>query len=111
MFAFHPSYLNISKDVLYDSNNLVWSSLYQIPTTSSQGHQWVVGCGRYCIVGNSLSHNFQDTILMLRTIGFVVKIMKEEHKVFDIFLQCSNAPAFSVFIELSDFFLRWRLDT
>jgi hypothetical protein len=53
-----------------------------------------------------LSHNFQDTILMLRTIGFVVKIMKEEHKVFDIFLQCSNAPAFSVFIELSDFFLR-----
>jgi len=37
MFAFQPGSLHISKDVLYDSNNLVSSSLYQIPTTSPQG--------------------------------------------------------------------------
>ncbi len=35
MFAFQPSSLHISKDVSYDSNNFVSSSLYQISTTSS----------------------------------------------------------------------------
>jgi hypothetical protein len=52
---------------------------------SSQGHQWVVGFGHYCIVGNNLIHNSQDTILTLGTIGLVVKIVKEEHKVFNTF--------------------------
>jgi hypothetical protein len=51
-------------------NKLVSNSLYQIPTTSSQGCQMVVGCGWYHIVGDSLSANSQDTILMLGTIGF-----------------------------------------
>jgi hypothetical protein len=37
MFAFQLGFLHISKDVLYHSNNLVLSSLYQIPTMSSQG--------------------------------------------------------------------------
>jgi hypothetical protein len=37
MFFFHPSFLHISKDVLYDSNNLVSNSLYQIPIIASQG--------------------------------------------------------------------------
>jgi hypothetical protein len=76
MFTFHPSSLHISKDVSYDSNNFVLSSLYQIPMTFSQGRQWVVGCGHYYIVGDSLVHNSQVTILMARTIGFVVKTMK-----------------------------------
>jgi hypothetical protein len=38
MIAFQPGSLHISKDILYDSNNLDSNSLYQIPTTSSQGH-------------------------------------------------------------------------
>ncbi len=76
MFTFHPSSLHISKDVSYDSNNFVLSSLYQIPMTSSQGRQWVVGYGHYCIVGDSLVHNSQVTILTARTIGFVIKTMK-----------------------------------
>jgi hypothetical protein len=58
--------------------------MYQISSTSSQGHQWVVGFGCYCIIGNSLSHNSQDTILTPRTIGFIIKIVKEEHKALDI---------------------------
>jgi hypothetical protein len=37
MFAFQLGFLHISKDVLYDSNNLVLSLLYLIPTMSSQG--------------------------------------------------------------------------
>ncbi len=102
MFAFQLGFLHISKDVLYESNNLVSSSLYQIPTTSSQGHQWVVACGCYRIVGYNLTHNFQDNIFTLRTTSFVVKIVKDEHKVLDTLPQCSNIFASSFFIELSN---------
>jgi len=62
MFAFQPYFLHISKGILYDYNNFVSSSLYQIPTTSLQGRQWVVNYGHYCIVGDSLAHNYQETI-------------------------------------------------
>jgi hypothetical protein len=31
MFTFQPRFLHISKDVSYDSNNFISSSLYQIP--------------------------------------------------------------------------------
>jgi hypothetical protein len=53
MFIFQPSSLCISKDVLYDLNNFVSSFLYYIPTTSSQGRQWVIVCGYYDIVGDT----------------------------------------------------------
>jgi hypothetical protein len=102
MFVFQPGFSHISKDVLYDFNNLVLNSLYQIPNTSSEGCQWVVDCGQYCIVGGNLSDNFQDTILMSRIVCFVVKIMKNKHEAFDILLKSSDAAAFSVFIELFD---------
>jgi hypothetical protein len=81
MFVYQPCFLHISKDVLYDFNNLASSSLYWIPTTSFQGRQWVVGCGWYCIVGDSLNHNFH-----------VVKIVKDKHEVLNILLQCSDTP-------------------
>jgi hypothetical protein len=96
MFIFQLGSLHISKDVLYDFNNLVSSSFYQISTTS-QGHEWVVGYGRYRIVGDNLNHNYQDTILTLRIASFVVKIIKDEHEVLDILLQCSDAPTFFCF--------------
>jgi hypothetical protein len=67
MFMFQPRSLHISKDVLYDSNNFTSSFLYQNPMTSLQRRQWVVGCGHYRIVGDSLVHNYQETILMART--------------------------------------------
>jgi hypothetical protein len=35
----------------------------------------MAGYGRYYIVGDSLAHNYQETILMARTTGFVVKTM------------------------------------
>jgi len=99
---FLASFLHISKDILYDSNNLVFNSLYQIPTTSFQGHQWVVGCDEYHIVGDNLCHKSQDTILTPSTTGFIVKIVKDKHKVFDILPQCLDILAFSIFIELFD---------
>ncbi len=62
----------------------------------------MVGCGCYCIVGDSLVYNSQKTILMARIVCFVVKIVKQELKVDDTFLQPSNALASSIFIELSN---------
>jgi hypothetical protein len=64
----------------------------------------VVGCGHYHIVGVSLVHNFQETILLAGTIGFVVKIVKQELKVDDTFFQCFDALVFSIFIELFNSF-------
>jgi hypothetical protein len=50
-----------------------------------QRHQWVVGSSCYRIVSDSLIHNFQDTILTPITTCFVVKVIKDKHKVIDIF--------------------------
>jgi hypothetical protein len=102
MFAFQPSFLHISKDVSYGSNNFISSSLYEISTTSSQGRQWVVGFGCYCVVGDNLTHNSHKIILMLGT-SYVVKFVKQENDVSHTFFQCSNVLTSSVFIELFDY--------
>jgi hypothetical protein len=36
----------------------------------------VVGCGCYRIIGDSLAHNSQETIVMIGITGFVVKNVK-----------------------------------
>jgi hypothetical protein len=51
---------------------------------------------------DNLIHNYQNTILMPTIVGSMVKIVKEEQKVCDIFAQCSNALASFVFIQLSN---------
>jgi hypothetical protein len=76
--------------------------MYQIIVTSFQERQWVVGCERYHIVGDSLTHNFQETILTPRTRGFAVKILKQEHEINDTQPLSSIKPSSYVFIELYD---------
>jgi hypothetical protein len=56
-------------------------------------------------VTESLIHNFEETILTPRTIGFLVKIVKQENDVTHTLLQCSNAFTFFIFIELFGFSL------
>jgi len=80
IFTFQPCFLHISKDVLYDSNNLVSSLMYQIPTTSFQVHKWVVGYDQYCIVGDNLIHNSQDTILTSGTAVLLSRLWKTNTK-------------------------------
>jgi len=41
----------------------------------------MVGFGRYCIVGNNLIHNSQDTIFTPGTTSSIIKILKDKHKV------------------------------
>ncbi len=52
--------------------------------TFSQRRQWVVGYGHYHSVGDSLAHNYEKTILMIRIASSVVKIVKQKLKVDDI---------------------------
>jgi len=37
MFGFQPSLVHVSKDVAYVQNNVVISSIYQVPFTGTQG--------------------------------------------------------------------------
>jgi hypothetical protein len=62
----------------------------------------VVGCGHYHIEGDNLPCKYHKTILMVGTIGFVVKNVKKKLKIDNPFLQCSNALMPSTFIELSN---------
>jgi hypothetical protein len=73
--------------------------------TSFQGRQWVVGYACHCIIGDSFIHNFQETILMLRTIRSMVKIVKQEHEINNIQPLFLDKPSSYVFIELFDFSL------
>ncbi len=62
----------------------------------------MVGCGRYCIIGGSLAHSFQETIVTIGTVGFVVRTIKQKLEVDDILLQSFVVLALSIFIELFD---------
>jgi hypothetical protein len=66
--------------------------------TFFQGRRWVVGNGCYHIVGDNLIHNSQETILMLGMTCYVVKVVKQEHEINNILLQCFNVHASFVFI-------------
>jgi len=63
----------------------------------------VVDYGHYYIVGNSLTHNSQETILTSRTVRFVVKIVKQEHEISDIRPLSLIKPFSFDFIEPFDF--------
>jgi hypothetical protein len=60
----------------------------------------MVSYGHYHIISDSLTHNSQETILTVGTIGSVVKIAKQELRVDETFLQCFIAFTSSIFIEL-----------
>jgi hypothetical protein len=70
--------------------------------TFSQGRQQIVGYGGYCIVDDSLTHNSQETILMVGIVGSVVKIVMQKFKIDDTLHQCFDAIVSFIFIELFD---------
>jgi len=74
MFEFQLGSLQISKDVAYH-NNICSNSVYKIPTTTTQGKQWVVSFRWYRVVGDNMPNHSQETILTPRTITYVVKAM------------------------------------
>jgi hypothetical protein len=68
--------------------------LYWIPITSSQGRWWVVGFDHYHVVEDSLTHNFQKTVLTLGTTISVVKIVEKENNITHILLECLDVLIF-----------------
>jgi hypothetical protein len=72
MFGFLLGSVHVSKDVAYIDNNVVMSSIYQVPSFGPQGLQWMVSNGKYQIVGESLVGNSQDIFLTSSTTTFIV---------------------------------------
>ncbi len=62
----------------------------------------MVGYVCYRIIGDNLAHNSHETILMVGTTSFVVKIAKQGLKVDETFLQCFIGLTSFIFIKLSD---------
>ncbi len=62
----------------------------------------MVGCGHYHIIGDSLVHNFQKTILTIKTTSFVVKNVKQELEVDNALLQISIVIPSFIFIKQYD---------
>ncbi len=63
--------VHVSKDVMYGDNNVIISSIYEVPSFGPQGLQWMVNNGRYQTIGESLVQNSQDIIF---TPGMIVSI-------------------------------------
>jgi hypothetical protein len=108
MFGFQLGSLHIFKDVVYDANNNVSSSMYQISIITVQGQEWVVNYGSNKVVGANVFAHSQETILTLKTTTTsVVKAMIWGcNKMEDIFyldanLHTSNIAPSSVFIDSS----------
>jgi hypothetical protein len=59
----------------------------------------VVNCGHYHVVGDSLVHNSQKTILTIKTTSFVVKNVKQKLEVDNTLLQIFNVLTSFIFIE------------
>jgi hypothetical protein len=57
MFSFLLGSVHVSKDVVYGNNNVVINSIYQVPSSSPQGLQWMVNNGKYRTIGESLVKN------------------------------------------------------
>jgi putative sterol carrier protein len=45
MFGFLLGSIHVSKDAMYKDNNVVISSIYQVPSSGRQGLQWMVSNG------------------------------------------------------------------
>jgi hypothetical protein len=76
MFEFQLGSLHIFKDVTYYAKKIyVSSSVYKVPTTTTQGKQWVVSFRWYKVIGDNMPNHYQETILTLIIVTYVVKTM------------------------------------
>jgi hypothetical protein len=74
MLNIQPNSVHASKNVVYVENNVVSSSIYQVPSYCVQGLHWMVNVGKYWIVRESLLMNFQNIVLIPNKVMFVANI-------------------------------------
>jgi len=64
MFGFHSGIVHVSKDKMYDDNNNVIRSIYQVPVLGDFRFEWRVNARKFRIVGESLLKSSQNIVLM-----------------------------------------------
>jgi hypothetical protein len=47
MFGFQLGSVHVFKNVVYVENKVVINSIYQVPSSSTQGLHWMVNVGKY----------------------------------------------------------------
>ncbi len=73
MFGFHLRIVYVSKDEMYDDNNNVIRSIYQVLVFGDFGLEWRVNAGRFKIIVENLLKSFQNIVLTLEIAAFVFK--------------------------------------
>jgi hypothetical protein len=71
MFGFHMRTIHVSKDKMYDDNNNVIRSIYQVPILCDFGLEWRVNAERFKIVAKDLRKNSQNSVSTLKIATFV----------------------------------------
>jgi hypothetical protein len=99
-FGFQLSSLHIFKDVAYNVNNNISSSVYQMPHTT-QGKHWVVSSTQYKVVGNNVPIHLHKTILMGQELLYLWSKqqlwVERQSKKFKILIFIVNSIHFSIF--------------
>ncbi len=77
MFGFQRGSIHVSRDDVYDDNNVVKNSIYHESISNPNGVHWDVKARRYMIVGNNFIQCSQGTIFTPGIIAFVVNVAPE----------------------------------
>jgi hypothetical protein len=75
MLAFLRGFVHVSKDVSYRDDNIILSSIYQVPDVNPRGMFWFVTNGRYQIVNENMLNNPQDNVVTSGTTTSVANIL------------------------------------
>jgi hypothetical protein len=75
MFGFYTRIVHVSKDEMYDDNNNVIRSIYQVLIFGDFGLEWRVNAGRFKIVVESLPKSSQNIVLTLEIVAFVLNVV------------------------------------
>jgi hypothetical protein len=60
MFGFHMGTVHVSKDKMYDDNNNVIRSIYQVPVLGDFGLEWKVNAERFKIIAKDLTKSSES---------------------------------------------------
>jgi hypothetical protein len=71
MFGFHMGTVHVSKDKMYDDNNNVIRSIYQVLVLGDFSLEWKVNAERFKIVAKDLTKSSENIVLTPKIVTFV----------------------------------------
>jgi hypothetical protein len=75
MFGFHPRTIHVSKDDAHDTNNNFIMTIYQVLIIGDFGLKWKVNVERFKIIVKNLPKSFENVVLTLKIVAFVVNVI------------------------------------